>query len=220
MTETQQDLNTQIRQVSHEIRNHLSICDMYSQILKKHIEKEGLKNDSINNALNCIQKSIQIISTNVLDLKSINSNHPQILDFKNTVIKSVEMSKAYISDKNIEFDTFIKNSANINVDENRFISCIINIIKNGIEAIDIKGKISIIGEVKEGAAILKISNNGKPIPPNKREEIFKQGYTTKQSGSGLGLHICKKYLESQNATISLTKSTKSETRFEITIPIC
>ena len=40
-------INNQIRYVSHEIRNHLSICDMYSQIIKKNLEKEGILNNSI-----------------------------------------------------------------------------------------------------------------------------------------------------------------------------
>lgn len=216
---TQENLNQQIRQVSHEIRNHLSICDMYTQIIRKNLEKEGIENKSITNAIDCIQKSVQIIGTNLLDLKSININTATTIDFKKTVLKGVELSKAYVGEKNIEFETFIKNSEDIFVDENRFISCIVNIIKNGIEAIEIKGKINVYGEVKNAEAILKISNNGKPIPLSKQAEIFSEGYTTKQTGNGLGLHICKKYLETQNSSLKLTKSTKSETSFEITIPI-
>ena len=44
------------------------------------------------------------------------------------------MSKAYVIDKEIEFNIFIKNSANILVDENRFLAVLVNIIKTGIEA--------------------------------------------------------------------------------------
>lgn len=211
------DIKNQIRYVSHEIRNHLSICDMYSQIIKKNLEKEGIKNPSIENAICCIQQSVRIIGTNLMELKSINNSCPQIFDFKNLVTKGVEMSKAYVCDKNIEFEVFIKNTDNIEADENRFLSCLVNIIKNGIEAIDIKGKISILGEVKNGKGIIKISNNGKPIPKDKQLTIFEQGYTTKQTGSGLGLAICKRFLAEQNATLELKKSTKDQTTFEIAI---
>lgn len=218
-TQQNETINNQIRYVSHEIRNHLSICDMYSQIIKKNLEKEGISNNSIDNALNCIQKSIQIISSNVTDLKSINNNAKKIYDFETLCYKAIDLSKAYIDDKDIEFETFIKNSTNILVDENRFLSCIVNIIKNGIESIEIKGKIIILSEIKNNKAIIKISNNGKQIPKTKQDTIFDCGYTTKDSGSGLGLNICKKYIESQNGTIKLNKSTKAETQFEITIPI-
>jgi len=216
---TIEELNLQIRCVSHEIRNNLSICDMYSQIIKKNLEKNGIKNESIENAIICIQKSIQLISTNLLDLKALNNSSTKITDFKSIITKAAEMAKAYATEKDIKYEVFVKNTANIEIDENRFLACIINIIKNGIEAIEIKGKIEILAEVKNNSGIIKISNNGKPISKDKQETIFKQGYTTKQSGCGLGLFICKNFLNSINADIKIIKSTKQQTTFEITIPI-
>lgn len=212
------DLSNRIRFVSHEIRNHLSVCDMYSQIIKKYLENDGYVNQSVNEAIDCIQKSLQIIGMNVTDLKSLNVNSKRIVDFKSCVLKSVELSKAYVEDKNIEFDVFIKNSADIKIDDNRLMSCIVNIIKNGIESIEIKGKISVLGEIKDGSAILKISNDGKMIPQDKQDKIFDCGYTSKQNGSGFGLNICRQYLNSQNADLELVKSNKSETVFKIIIP--
>lgn len=221
MTEllTEKELNLQIRCVSHEIRNHLSICDMYSQIIKKNLEKDGIKNSSIENALECIQKSVQVINANILDLKSLNTTAPQIIDFKSIVENGANLAKAYITDKDIQFEVFVKNTSNIYIDENRLLACIVNIIKNGIESIEIKGNIEILAEVKNNTAILKISNDGKPIPKDKQKYIFNQGYTTKKNGCGLGLAICKQYLESQGATLELIKSTKSQTTFEFKIPI-
>ncbi|MCM1338318.1 MAG: HAMP domain-containing histidine kinase, partial [Muribaculaceae bacterium] len=121
--------------------------------------------------------------------------------------------------KDIEFEIFIKNSANIKIDENKFPACLVNILKNAIEAIDTAGKIEILAEIKGDIGIIKIINNGKPIPKDKQEQIFTQGYTTKKTGCGLGLAICKKHLNAQNADIKLTKSTKTQTVFEITVPI-
>ncbi|MBO6256832.1 HAMP domain-containing histidine kinase [bacterium] len=218
-TDNNFDVTKQIRFVSHEIRNHISVCDMYAQILKKHIDNDGYKNPSVENALECIQKSLQIISMNVADLKSININNQSVLDFKTCIEKAVELSKAYVEDKDIEFEIFIKNTSMIKIDENRLTSCIVNIIKNAIEAIEIKGKICVFGEIKDNYGVLKISNNGKQIPNDKQDKIFDYGYTSKQSGSGYGLHICKKYLNSQNADIELVKSNKAETLFKIMIPL-
>ena len=192
---------------------------MYSQIIKKNLEKDGIKNSSIENALECIQKSVQIINANILDLKSLNAATPHIIDFKSIVENGAELAKAYITDKDINFEVFVKNTSNIYIDENRLLACIVNIIKNGIESIEIKGNIEILAEVKNNTAILKISNDGKPIPKDKQKYIFNQGYTTKKNGCGLGLAICKQYLESQGATLELIKSAKSQTTFEFKIPI-
>ncbi len=216
---TIEDLNQQIRCVSHEIRNHLSICDMYSQIIKRNLEKEGISNNSIENALDCIQKSIQIIGTNLLELKSLNQNTPQVIDFSKIITKGANLAKAYVIDKDIEFEIFVKNTDYIYIDENKFLACIVNILKNGIESIEGKGTIEVLAEIKENFGIIKLSNNGKPIPKDKQQQIFKQGYTTKTSGCGIGLALCKNFLEASGATLTLTQSTKTKTTFEIRVPV-
>lgn len=215
---TQEDLTQQIRCVSHEIRNHLSICDMYSQIIKRNLEKSNIENESITNALDCIQKSLQIIDSNLLELKSLNTNTQHIVDFQALIQKGCDLAKAYIIDKEINFEIFIKNTDNVLVDENKFLACLVNIIKNGIEAIETRGEIEVLAEIKADTGIIRISNNGKPIPKEKQETIFKQGYTTKKTGSGIGLALCKKYLNCENSQISLLKSSKNKTTFEIQIP--
>jgi signal transduction histidine kinase len=221
MTEelTLEALNKQIGYVSHEIRNHLSICDMYSQIIKRNLEKIGVENPSIENALDCIQKSISIIGSNLFDLKSLNNSTPQIFDFKTQVEKSVELAKAYVVDKDIEFEVFVKSSAFVEVDENKFLSCLVNILKNAIESIDIRGKIGVYAEIVNSFAVVRIANNGRQIPKDKQEQIFSDGFTTKKTGSGIGLALCKKYFNEIGGDIKLLKSTKEQTVFELQIPI-
>lgn len=216
---TEENLKQQIKCISHEIRNHLSICDMYSRIIKKNLEKSSIDNPSIDNALECIQNSIKIIGANLLDLKSLDINAAKILDFKTLINNGVQLSRAYAIDKDIEFEIFIKNTANILTDENRFVACLVNIIKNGIEAIEGKGKIEILAEIKDNIGIIKLSNNGKPISKDKQKDIFVLGYSTKKDGCGIGLALCKKFLQSQNAELKLVKSGKSQTMFEINIPV-
>ncbi len=211
------DNNKQISCISHEIRNNISICEMYSQIIKKKMQNEGINNPTIDNAIDCLQKSIQMICANITDLKSINYNAPCILNLKSIVSKCIELAQAYIEDKKIVFKLEIDNNINIYIDENRFSSCIINLIKNAIESIEKIGEISFIAKIENKYCTLSIINTGEKIPDNMKDKIFSYGYTTKDYGSGFGLYICKQYLESQNATISLAKS--DNTTFEIKIPL-
>ena len=215
----QTDLQQNIRCVSHEIRNYLSICDMYSTILERNIEKSDISDPTITNAITCIKKSLQIINSNLLDLKSINSEIPQNHNFETILNKAVDLANGYVFDKNINISLLVKNSGIINVDENRFLSCLVNIIKNGIESIQLQGEITIIAEIISKTGIIRIMNNGTPIKSDKQSKIFERGFTTKNSGCGLGLWMCKNYLKSQNATIELVKSNSKETVFEIKIPV-
>ena len=92
----------QSRCIAHEIRYHLSICELYTQIIKKNLENEGIENQSIDNAINCIKKSLKIMSNSLLDLKSLNNYEKKVCDLKSIVEEGVQLSTVYIHDKDIK----------------------------------------------------------------------------------------------------------------------
>ncbi len=209
----------QSRCIAHEMRNHLSICELYTQIIRKNLEKEGIKNSSIENALNCINKSLKIMNNNLLDLKSLNNFSPKICSIKKILEEGIKLSQVYICEKDIKITSDLQTDANVYIDENKFLACIVNIIKNAIEAISKEGKIRISLQLADGKANIKISNNGEAISKEKQKAIFEEGFTTKPTGSGLGLHICANNLKAQNAILQLAESTPEKTVFEIVLPL-
>lgn len=212
-------IKEQSRCIAHEMRNHISICELYTQIIKKNLEKEGIQNTSLNNALNCINKSLKIMSNSLLDLKSLDNFNLKKVNIKKVLEEGIKLATAYISDKKIKITSNINIDAEVFIDENKFLACIVNIIKNAIEAIKKEGKINVSLEIEGDYIHIKISNNGEPISQEKQKSIFEEGFTTKPTGSGLGLHICTNNLKAQNATLKLTKSTTEITEFEIILPI-
>lgn len=209
----------QSRCIAHEMRNHLSICELYTQIIRKNLEKEGIKNSSIENALNCINKSLKIMNNNLLDLKSLNNFSPKICSIKKILEEGIKLSQVYICEKDIKITSDLQTDANVYIDENKFLACIVNIIKNAIEAISKEGEIRISLQLADGKAHIKISNNGEAISKEKQKAIFEEGFTTKPTGSGLGLHICANNLKVQNAILQLAESTPEKTVFEIILPL-
>lgn len=209
----------QSRCIAHEMRNHLSICELYTQIIRKNLEKEGIKNSSIENALNCINKSLKIMNNNLLDLKSLNNFSPKICSIKKILEEGIKLSQVYICEKDIKITSDLQTDANVYIDENKFLACIVNIIKNAIEAISKEGKIRISLQLADGKANIKISNNGEAISKEKQKAIFEEGFTTKPTGSGLGLHICANNLKVQNAILQLAESTPEKTVFKIILPL-
>ncbi len=212
-------IKEQSRCIAHEMRNHISICELYTQIIKKNLEKEGIQNTSLNNALNCINKSLKIMSNSLLDLKSLDNFNLKKVNIKKVLEEGIKLATAYITDKKIKITSNINIDAEVFIDENKFLACIVNIIKNAIEAIKIEGKINVSLEIEGDYIHIKISNDGEPISQEKQKSIFEEGFTTKPTGSGLGLHICANNLKAQNATLKLTKSTTEITEFEIILPI-
>lgn len=215
-------ISNKSRYVAHEIRNQLSICDLYSSIIEKQIKKLGLENEitekSMLNALSCIQKSLRVASTELVDLKSLNNNDLKKYNLNELIETSIELSKVYSNGKDISISYEKTTDEKVMVDESKFLAALINIIKNAVESIEETGNINIKSEVVEEEISIVISNNGAPIQEDLKEKIFEDRFSTKTSGSGVGLFICKKSLEEQYANLKLKKSDEVSTEFEITLP--
>lgn len=216
---SQAQLKEQIRHIGHEIRNSLSICDIYSEILKKHLAKENIKNESVDNAVNCIQNAVKLIGNNLLDLKSMGEIVVHTCDSDKLLKACVEMASAYDKEKNIVFVTEFVSNEKVLVDENKFQACIINIIKNAIEAIKNAGRIKITSKAEGEYLSVIISNNGTSIPQEIQKKVFTDGFTTKSSGSGIGLYLCKKNIEEMGGTLQLISSDETSTKFEIKVKL-
>lgn len=208
-------MENQLRCISHELRNHISICELYTCIIRKNLENRNIKDETLTNAIECIISSLKLMSNTLLDLRSLDNYEPKRVDVKSILKTGINMSFVYTEDKDIEILLHCSESCDVLVDENKFLACIVNIIKNAIEAIEKKGQIDLTVSISVDKVHIKISNNGKPIP--KGIDVFKEGFTDKKTGSGLGLAICKDYLKKQNATIELIKSDETVTEFEIVL---
>ncbi len=209
-------INSKSRYVVHEIRNQLSICELYANIIEKHCELKD--NVDCTNAVTCIKTAVKIASSALMDLKSLDNKDLQVYNVKEIVEKAILLSKVYAKNKNIEFKTtFDDKNSSIFADESKFIAALVNIIKNAIEAIDDKGKISVVTAIKDDFISIVVSNNGAKIPENVQKKIFSDGFTTKSFGSGIGLYVCRQSLEEQFARLELLKSDEKSTDFEILV---
>ena len=207
--------------VAHEIRNQLSICNLYSNIIKKQLPKAKFEDEdtekSFTNALDCIQKALKISGNLLLDLKSLKNNDLKEYELKSLLETSMELSKAYANGKDIKIESIVPEQIMVLVDENKFLTVLINLLKNAVESIEEKGEIIIKTQIEEENVKIIISNNGNPILKDVQERIFEEGFSTKSTGAGLGLVICKKTLEEQFAQLKLKKSDEVSTEFEVTV---
>ena len=204
-----------VRYISHEVKNQLSICDLYTEIIEKYCMKNGIEDETILNAAKSIKRALQLAENSLLELKSSNCQELNNYDLKELLEECYSLSKVYTENKNIDFKIDICSNLTVCVDKNRFLGVIINLVKNACEAFsNEENKYILISTEKEDSVIkVKVSNNAKPI--ENPDNIFTEGVTTKQTGSGLGLYISKQNIEEMSGALNLIKSNTEETIFEI-----
>ena len=211
------------RVIAHEIRNQLSICDLYSEIIRK----SAPRNQKVQNAINLIQKSLKMANNSLLSLKSDSKLDIISTPIKQIIDSAVELSQVYLEGKDIEFQIENEINENILTDSESLVAVLINMVKNATEAfvseileenVQTDGKyIKIKTEKEENTVVISISNNAPGI--NEPEKIFNEGFTTKSTGSGLGLWICKKSIEEMNGELELSRSTEDYTEFSIKLSL-
>ena len=216
----EKSVNENTREVAHEIRNQLSICDLYTEIIKKTCARNGVKEESITNALGSMSRAIKIAGNSLLSLKSTEKGVIKSYNLQELISESFDLTKVYCECKNIECKLENDLKVKIPVDENKFMAVIINLVKNASEAFDTSnvqdGKyIKIKTEEEEDVVIIRVSNNAGKI--EEPEKILNQGYTTKEKGSGIGLSICKRYIEEMYGKFSLGHNGEDYTEFVIKI---
>ena len=210
------------RAVAHEIKNQLSILDLYTEVIRRYCKKNEIEEDTITNALNCLTRAVKMANNCLIGLKSGDANDLRPLNLKEVIDNAQDLTKVYFECKNIEY--IVENSidATILADENKFTAVLINLVKNAVEAFGIEenvlknGKyVKIQTETSGDFAVIRVSNNAGEI--TNPERVFDEGFTTKSGGSGMGLSICKKSLEEQLGQLTLEHTGSDYTEFVIKI---
>jgi PAS domain S-box-containing protein len=112
-----------------------------------------------------------------------------------------------------------ENLPQISFDERYFKQAFLNLIKNAIAAMPAGGTLTIKTEVKEGELWISVSDTGMGIPDALIAKIFEPYFTTKETGSGLGLTLVFKIIREHRGDISVKSKEGEGARFTIMLPI-
>lgn len=213
-------ISTKARSIAHEIKNHISIINLYSKILNKKVEmSENQEAESLTQSINCIQKSSGAISQLLSELRTIQPPVLAEISACGLIHTAVGMVKPAADEKNIEICISGCDECSILADENKLINVLINLIYNSIDAIEANGRIEVSTAITENNMLkISVKDNGCGIQADEFHNIFKEGYTSKPLGNGLGLYISKSSMKELYGDLLLTRSDKNGTTFDVLIP--
>jgi len=141
------------------------------------------------------------------------------------IAQEMESLEPLMVQKKIEFTKTIQPELTIKADRAKLAEIFTNLVENAVAFVpDTDGKIQITGKSQDGFVQFSVVNNGPGIPKDNIDSLFKKFYqldtshTRKHGGSGLGLTICRGYIEGMNGKIWAESEEGKGTTFSLTIP--
>ena len=217
---TAQAVSENAKFTAHEIKNNLSVINLYSRIIEKRLKNASFDSESkesVTNAIKNINKASQTMSDLINNLRCLSAPNVTELNLKRTILSSILLCEEKAKSKGVEIIADNMADEVISADKTHIECAVTNVIFNAIDACKEGCKIVVTARIENTRAYIKISNNGEKIPDDIKEKIFNLDFTTKENGSGAGLYICKKQLEATGGDIRLVSSDENETVFEIKV---
>ena len=207
-----------IRVLTHEIMNTVSPIASLSDALSKSMDEQGHSELDVKAGLDTISDSsrnlIKFVET-YRELSGVARPVKKAVDLQELVEKVISLNREALSARGAVC-TYIPEEPDLLVyaDEAQISRILINLIKNALQAgakhIIISGRMD-----REDEVVLRVSNDGEPIPSAAQEQIFVPFYTTKKDGSGIGLSLARQIMRQHNGSIDLVGSDAAGTVFEL-----
>ena len=203
--------------VAHEIRNPMTVISGFVQMMQSDADYPYKEyTELIRSELD----RINLIISEFLVLAKPQASTYKKIGLRKTLDDIIALFGPELNLHGIVFD-YCWEEADffIEGEEHRIKQVLINLMKNAIEASENPGDISLIVEsLDEKTVSLQLRDNGKGISPEELAQIFEPFYTTKETGTGLGLIVSQKIIQEHGGTLTIESDPGCGTLATITLP--
>lgn len=202
--------------VSHEVRNPLTVVKGFLQMFSnkpKYLEENEyfqLMISELDRANSIITSFLSMSS--IKDTKTENVDLNKIIDFIYPLINA----EALKGEKEIVLD--LKPVPDLQLNKEEIKQLLLNLVRNGLEAMAAGGSMTISTFVQDNEVILSVTDEGCGLPQMVYEHLGTPFLTTKENGTGLGLSVCYEIVSRHKGKIDVT-SGSSGTIFDIKFPL-
>jgi two-component system sensor histidine kinase HydH len=204
--------------IAHEIRNPLNSIELFLGLLQRKLKGEEDQIQLVGKVRTEIQKLNDILSNFLKFARPLPLNLTNA-DLRKVIQDSLFFAQAEIDERKIDVTWKIpEEPMDSRIDPQQIQQAFTNIILNAAQAMEEDGRLSIVGgEGLNGFWTVGFSDTGPGIPPENLARIFNPFFTTKDQGTGLGLAMVHKIVETHGGDIEVI-SNRSGTTFTIHLP--
>ena len=206
-------IGTMASRIAHDLKQPLTVMTTYAdmltpEILSKLDFKDREKWLRLQNSILDMNRIIE----DVLDF----ARTTEIKKKKSSLLRILKLSLNPVKSTYGIVINLPENDVTLRCDPRKIEGVISNLLNNAVQALDGQGEIDIIMSADSEFVIIQVRDSGPGISEEHLEKIFEPMFTTKKTGTGLGLVICKSIIEQHGGSISVSNK---PTTFTIKLPI-
>jgi two-component system nitrogen regulation sensor histidine kinase NtrY len=211
------------RRIAHEIKNPLTPIQLSAQRLRKrYLEKLQPDGAVFDECTRTIMKQVEELKGMVNEFSNF-ARMPASQPTPNHLNEIIQETLVLFQEahKNVRFEFIPHELPVLNIDRDQMKRVLINLIKNSLTAIERDGEIRIETsyDPKLQMVRLEVSDNGCGISDEDKGRLFEPYYSTKKSGTGLGLTIVNAIIADHNGYIRVRDNEPKGTTFLIELPV-
>lgn len=200
--------------IAHEVGNPLAAISSLVQLLnRRNIEAETReKLQLVDDQLRRIQRTLR----ELVDFSRPVVYERSRCDIHATLDAALNIAKYYKRKKGKQIIThYVENLPPLMIIRDQLVQVFLNLILNALDATEEGGSIEISTSVESNELRIDIRDDGHGISPEHRERVFAPYFTTKETGTGLGLFVCRNIVEQNDGRIELSATSTAGTTFTV-----
>ncbi len=216
--------------ISHDLRNPFASISSFSRIIKRDIK--SMSQQELIELVGEMDASILKIN-NLLDnllmwsrsQSGKNIFFPQSINLLEVINDNIELFSASAKEKGVSLNSEVNKDISVYADKNMLDTIIRNLVSNSVKYSKADGIVSITAVQNEKYAVISIIDNGVGISDEDKMKLFNSDLfhstygTNEEKGSGLGLKICKEFVEKLGGEITFESQQGVGSEFTFTVPL-